>query len=59
MMDWMCGAVLILILDGREELTTSAHGALKHLKHDASKPGMLDLRASGGLAVVSMQSRCT
>lgn len=30
-----CGTVLILILNALGELTTSAHGALKHLKHDA------------------------
>lgn len=44
---------------GREELTTSAHGALKHLKHDASRPGVVDSRASGGLAVVSLYNRST
>lgn len=43
----------------REELRTSAHGALKHLKHDASRPGVVDLRASGGLAALSLHSRST
>jgi hypothetical protein len=46
-------------VEGREELTTSAHGALKHLKHDASRPEVLGPRASGGLAAVSQQSRST
>jgi hypothetical protein len=42
-----------------EELTTSAHGALKHLKHETSSPRRWGGGASGGLAVVSQQRRST
>jgi hypothetical protein len=49
----------LLILDAQEELTTSAHGALKHLKHDTSKPELLGGGPFGGLAVVSQESRST
>jgi hypothetical protein len=46
--------------EAHEELTTSAHNdALKHLKHDASRPAVLGRRTSGGLAAVSQQSRST
>jgi len=49
----------VLILHAREELTTSAQDALRHLKHDTSRPDEDGLGEHGGLAVVSQQNRST
>jgi hypothetical protein len=49
----------VLILHAREELTTSAHDALRLLKHDTSRPEEDGPGKRSGLAAVSQQNRST